>query len=81
MKEDDIQTEFVAGVLICNNVDAVRRVSLIEGEHIQAEFVAGVLICNNVVAVRRVSLIEGVVSRQSLWLEFSYVTMWSLLGG
>ena len=33
MKEEGIQTEFVAGVLICNNVVAVRRVSLIEGEH------------------------------------------------
>ena len=28
-----IQAEFVAGVLICNNVVAVRRVSLIEGKH------------------------------------------------
>ena len=33
MKEEGIQTEFVAGVLICNNVVAVRRVSLIEGGH------------------------------------------------
>ena len=49
-------------------------------EGIQAKFVAGVLICNNVVAVRRVSLIEG-GHPGSLWLEFSYVTMWSLLGG
>ena len=32
MKEG-IQAEFVAGVLICNNVVAVRRVSLIEGGH------------------------------------------------
>ena len=32
MKEG-IQAKFVAGVLICNNVVAVRRVSLIEGGH------------------------------------------------
>ena len=51
MKES-IQTEFVAGVLVCNNVVAVRRVSLIEGGHPGR-------VCNNVVAVRRVSLIEG----------------------
>ena len=29
--KENIQAEFVAGVLICNNVVAVRRVSLIEG--------------------------------------------------
>ena len=31
--KESIGAEFVAGVLICNNVVAVRRVSLIEGGH------------------------------------------------
>ena len=31
--KEGIQAEFVAGVLICNNMVAVRRVSLFEGWH------------------------------------------------